>query len=270
MALVGVGNLAKDGASGVVKYNMAPILQVTSLVNIPLGTMTGEEWWEYCQYQNNVRTSIAFGVVKSPFDLFHAGSTVMGTAAYISDGSTQLLEDVNQSISSTDNAIIDHLNLDKDSYMQGKAILPTALMVSAGYNGFKSVQAKIQAVIAKGKQASAVQSAATTAEGMGKTVPAKLVQKGKTPVIGKMADLNKPGAINSNEFKVADYLPDLGNPKANWKQNDGILRSVMNEGNPIRDVSPYPMENAGFLGAERNLLQSRGWTYNKGYWYPPT
>lgn len=26
------------------------------------------------------------------------------------------------------------------------------------------------------------------------------------------------------------------------------------------------MENAGFLGAERKLPQSRGWIYNGGYW----
>ncbi len=54
-----------------------------------------------------------------------------------------------------------------------------------------------------------------------------------------MADLNKPGAVNNNEFKIADFLPDMGNPKANWKQNDGVLRSIMNEGKPIKDVSPY-------------------------------
>ncbi len=102
-----------------------------------------------------------------------------------------------------------------------------------------------------------------------KTVPAQLVREGNTATIGKMADLNKAGSINSGEFKVADYLPNMGNPKANWKQNSGILRSVMNEGKPIKDVSPYPMNNAGFLGAERNLLQSRGWTYSNGYWNLP-
>ena len=83
-----------------------------------------------------------------------------------------------------------------------------------------------------------------------------------------MKDLNKLGNIGG-EFKVADYLPDMGNPKSNWHQNSGILRSIMNEGRPIKDVSPFPMMNAGFLGAERNLLQSRGWKYLEGYWYPP-
>ena len=105
--------------------------------------------------------------------------------------------------------------------------------------------------------------------GKAKTTPQKLTREGKTPDIGKMKDLNAPKAVKKSEFKVADYLPDKGSPKANWKQNDGILRSVMKEGKPIKDVSPYPMKNAGFLGAERNLLKSRGWIYKKGYWYPP-
>ena len=103
-----------------------------------------------------------------------------------------------------------------------------------------------------------------------KTIPQKLTQEGKTPAIGKMRDLNLEGSVSEGEFKVADYLPNKGSPKANWKQNSGVLRSVMNEKVPIKDVSPYPMENAGFLGAERNLLQSRGWSYSNGYWYPPT
>ena len=31
----------------------------------------------------------------------------------------------------------------------------------------------------------------------------------------------------------------------------------INEGVPIKDVSIFPMDNVVFLGAERNLLQSR-------------
>ena len=84
-----------------------------------------------------------------------------------------------------------------------------------------------------------------------------------------MKDLNIFGNVSNGEFKIADYLPDMGNPQANWYQNSGILRSVMNEGVPIKDVSVFPMNNAGFLGAERNLLQNSGWTYFEGYWYPP-
>jgi hypothetical protein len=82
-----------------------------------------------------------------------------------------------------------------------------------------------------------------------------------------MKDLDKV-KLSKNEFKVADFLPDMGSPKANWKQNSGVLRSFMN-GSPIRDVSPYPMQNAGFLGAERNLLMNHGYEYNNGYWIMP-
>ena len=102
-----------------------------------------------------------------------------------------------------------------------------------------------------------------------KTVPQELARNGKVPVIGKMKDLNIFGNVSNGEFKIADYLPDMGNPQANWYQNSGILRSVMNEGVPIKDVSVFPMNSAGFLGAERNLLQNSGWTYFEGYWYPP-
>ena len=101
------------------------------------------------------------------------------------------------------------------------------------------------------------------------TQPQKLVREGQTPTIGKMVDLNNPENISVGDFRVADFLPDQGTPKLNWKQNSGILRSVMSERVPIKDVSPYPMEKAGFLGAERNLLQSRGWIYREGFWYPP-
>ena len=85
-----------------------------------------------------------------------------------------------------------------------------------------------------------------------------------TPVIGKMDDLNTT-KLKNNEFKVADQLPNMGSPKANWKQNSGVLRSYM-DGRAIKDVSIYPMENAGFLGAERNLLKEHGYQYSNGYW----
>lgn len=89
----------------------------------------------------------------------------------------------------------------------------------------------------------------------------------KTPVIGKMQDLNKV-KINMNEFKVADLLPDMGSAKANWQQNSSVLRSYL-DGRPIRDVSPYPMDKAGFLGMERNLLMNQGYIYEDGYWIMP-
>ena len=94
---------------------------------------------------------------------------------------------------------------------------------------------------------------------------------GKTPVIGKTPDLDNY-AFGPNEFKVSDLLPNQGSPQANWKQNSGVLRSIMNEGNPIKDVSSNPLPSGvppGFLGAERNLLVNHRWTYNNGLWFPP-
>ncbi len=104
-------------------------------------------------------------------------------------------------------------------------------------------------------------------------IAAKTIAKslsGETVVIGKMSDLARKGAIGSGERKLADELPDLGNPKANWVQNASKLRKEMAEGEPIRDASAgNPASNTGFLKAERNLLQNHNWTLKNGYWYPP-
>jgi RHS repeat-associated protein len=91
--------------------------------------------------------------------------------------------------------------------------------------------------------------------------------------IGKMADLNAPGALRAGERQLD--LPNLIEPKANWAQNSSKLREIMAEGRPIRDVSAEPVtggrlaNNTGFLRAERNLLENHGWTYRNGYWFPP-
>jgi hypothetical protein len=91
----------------------------------------------------------------------------------------------------------------------------------------------------------------------------------ETVVIGKMADLNK-AALSAGERKLADALPDKGGAQANWAQNSSKLRSAMADGKPIRDVSAgNPGSNTGFLRAERNLLQSHGWTLQGEYWVPP-
>jgi hypothetical protein len=84
-----------------------------------------------------------------------------------------------------------------------------------------------------------------------------------------MADLNK-AALSAGERKLADALPDKGGAQANWAQNSSKLRSAMADGKPIRDVSAgNPGSNTGFLRAERNLLQSHGWTLQGEYWVPP-
>ena len=71
------------------------------------------------------------------------------------------------------------------------------------------------------------------------------------------------------------YLPYLRNPKADWKQNAGKLRSEMRKGNPIYDLylkaDGSLAKSTGFLAAERNLLSSHGWKFDgkMGAWIPP-
>jgi hypothetical protein len=92
-------------------------------------------------------------------------------------------------------------------------------------------------------------------------------------VIGKVTDLNEPGAVRAGEQKL--NLPDQGSPKANWAQNSSKLRETMRLGRSIRDVSVDASgnlkNNTGFLRAERNLLLEKGWTYDPKTttWNPP-
>ncbi len=93
------------------------------------------------------------------------------------------------------------------------------------------------------------------------------VTKEGTTVIGRVQDLKnlKPG-----EKSLLNRLPDKGNPKANWKQNSGVLRQEMGKGKPIRDASSGDTSGQ-FLNAERNLLRDRGWTFDSktNDWMPP-
>jgi len=92
-------------------------------------------------------------------------------------------------------------------------------------------------------------------------------RKAETTVIGRVKDLQ---SLNQGERSLLDRLPDKGSPKANWKQNAGVLREEMAKGQPIRDASPG--DTAGqFLNAERNLLRDRGWSFDPqtNYWNPP-
>jgi hypothetical protein len=93
-------------------------------------------------------------------------------------------------------------------------------------------------------------------------------------VIGKLDDL-KPSSLKPGEF-VLDWTNKSGT-KSNWQENSSLLRQAMSEGNPIRDASIVPSTGAlrdstGFLNAERNLLNSRGWKFNPqtGSWNPPS
>lgn len=91
-------------------------------------------------------------------------------------------------------------------------------------------------------------------------------------VIGKLVDLR---SLRAGERTMLDRLPNLGSPRANWKQNSGVLRQEMARGRPIRDASVDAsgrlINNTGFLRAERDLLQSHGWTYDPSttMWNPP-
>ena len=87
-------------------------------------------------------------------------------------------------------------------------------------------------------------------------------------VIGRTKDLRN---LEEGEESLLSRLPNRGGPKANWKQNAGVLRQAMKRGLPIRDASP--LDNDGiFLNAERNLLASRGWKFDRitSLWMPPT
>jgi hypothetical protein len=88
-------------------------------------------------------------------------------------------------------------------------------------------------------------------------------------VIGRGADLAKPGALELGE-RALSWPSKMPNVAAEWKINSGLLRQEMGRGLPIRDASPG---NTGgmFLNAERNLLESRGWTFNlsTNFWMPP-
>jgi len=95
-------------------------------------------------------------------------------------------------------------------------------------------------------------------------------------VIGKMADLERPGALRLGERTLLPKLkPDLG-PGLNWARNERVLMEVMEEGLPIRDASVNPLtgelvNGTGYLARERAVLTSHGWTYDASYrvWVPP-
>lgn len=86
-------------------------------------------------------------------------------------------------------------------------------------------------------------------------------------VIGRGADLARPGALNPGEFKLG--WPPTGATQSEWKVNSGLLRQEMNNMRPIRDASVG--NNLGiYLNAERSLLTDRGWKLDKStsLWMP--
>ncbi len=102
-------------------------------------------------------------------------------------------------------------------------------------------------------------------------------------VIGRMDDLRVSDALRAGEYTIADKLPNLGDPKANYYQNMSVLREEMRRGVPIRDASNFRPDTElapkpdwptrtirqTFTGAERNQLRNREWTFDGEYWNPP-
>jgi hypothetical protein len=84
---------------------------------------------------------------------------------------------------------------------------------------------------------------------------------------------------NAAGWRAGDFMlamPDQGSPRLNWAQNAGRLREQMRQGKPIFDsyrdpVTGMQIPSRGFLGAERNLLETRGWLYDPatGAYHPP-
>ena len=94
-------------------------------------------------------------------------------------------------------------------------------------------------------------------------------------VIGKVDDLNAT-TLAPGERTLLDQLPNQGSPRANYVQNDSVLRTEMSRGVPIRDASVSPttgelVNNTGFLRAERDILLNHGWSFDtkSAYWLPP-
>jgi hypothetical protein len=101
------------------------------------------------------------------------------------------------------------------------------------------------------------------------TTAAKSLPEAERLVIGRGADLAKPGALGPGEFKLS--WPPTATVKSEWKVNSGLLRQEMGNLRPIRDAS---IDDVGgmYLNAERYLLKDRGWTLDAGtsLWMPPT
>ena len=107
-------------------------------------------------------------------------------------------------------------------------------------------------------------------EGISLLNKANKASKTERLVIGRTKDLQNLGKGETSLIKMGK-LPNKGNPRANWKQNDGALREQMRKGEPIRDASIG--DNSGtFLNAERNRLYNSGWRLDSvvhEYWMPP-
>jgi RHS repeat-associated protein len=85
-------------------------------------------------------------------------------------------------------------------------------------------------------------------------------------IIGKLEDLEKDTGWRPGDRTL--NLPPLPPGPERWNQNAKALQGAINEGKPIRDVSPA--KGGGFLDRERQLLRDNGWKFdpNTNLWQP--
>ncbi len=77
-------------------------------------------------------------------------------------------------------------------------------------------------------------------------------------VIGKLPDLGKSTGWREGDNTL--NLPPLPPGPGRWEQNAQALQRAINQGKPIRDISPT--KGGGFLDRERALLQQNGWKFD--------
>ena len=85
-------------------------------------------------------------------------------------------------------------------------------------------------------------------------------------VIGKMDDLGRATGWRPGDHAL--HLPPLPPGPGRWEQNARELQHAIDQGRPIRDISPT--QGGGFLERERQLLQQNGWRFDPqtGLWTP--
>ena len=85
-------------------------------------------------------------------------------------------------------------------------------------------------------------------------------------VIGKLDDLANPSGWRTGDYTL--HLPPRPPGPERWGQNAREHQNAINQGKPIRDISPT--KGGGFLDLERGLLEQNGWKFDSqtGLWSP--
>jgi hypothetical protein len=148
---------------------------------------------------------------------------------------------------------VNALQLGLDPVTDGAEVADTGALVAEGTDVAATTAAS-------GLGAAATATAADEATALAEEVGPGSVQR---LVIGRMRDLEVPGALGDDEYTILDQLtPDLGEPQANWIRNSSVLRNEIRNGvTEIRDASPGDTSGQ-FLNAERNVLENKGWIYD--------